>query len=95
MTIEWQQYAAKGSYDELIDDATGPRPAAQALCEYLASLSDEELRERKTAAELAILVMGITFTVYNTKAAASTALGRSTSCRALSPNANGTAPKPA
>lgn len=27
-------------------------------------MSDEELRERKTAAELAILVMGITFTVY-------------------------------
>lgn len=65
MTIEWQHYAASGSYyDELIAHATGPRPAARALCEYLASLSDEELRERKTAAELAILVMGITFTVY-------------------------------
>ena len=63
MTIEWQRYAASGvHYDELIDSATGPRPAAQALCDYLASLSDTELRERKTAAELAILVMGITFT---------------------------------
>ena len=65
MTIEWQRYAASGvHYDELIDSATGPRPAAQALCDYLTSLSDTELRERKTAAELAILVMGITFTVY-------------------------------
>ncbi|MFO1424533.1 MAG: circularly permuted type 2 ATP-grasp protein [Candidatus Competibacteraceae bacterium] len=65
MTIEWQRYAATGShYDELIANGTGPRPAARALCEYLASLSDEELHERKTAAELAILVMGITFTVY-------------------------------
>jgi uncharacterized circularly permuted ATP-grasp superfamily protein len=64
MTIEWQQYAAPGFYDELIDGTTGPRPAARTLCEYLASLSDEELQERKTAAELAILVMGITFTVY-------------------------------
>ncbi|MBK8183642.1 MAG: circularly permuted type 2 ATP-grasp protein [Candidatus Competibacteraceae bacterium] len=64
MTIEWQHYAAAGFYDELIDSATGPRRAARTLCEYLASLSDEELRERKTAAELAILVMGITFTVY-------------------------------
>jgi uncharacterized circularly permuted ATP-grasp superfamily protein len=58
MTIEWQHYAAPGFYDELIDNATGPRPAARALCEYLASLSDEDLRERKTAAELAILVHG-------------------------------------
>ena len=64
MTIEWRNYAATGAYDELIDGATGPRPAAKTLCEYLASLSDEELHERKTAAELAILVMGITFTVY-------------------------------
>lgn len=64
MTINWQQYAAPGCYDELIDDHSRPRPAAGALCEYLASLSDEDLRERKTAAELAILVMGITFTVY-------------------------------
>jgi len=53
MTIEWQHYAATGSYDELIDGAAEPRPAARALCEYLASLSDEELRERKTAAERA------------------------------------------
>ena len=65
MTIEWQHYAATDSYyDELIAYATGPRPAARALCEYLASLSDAELRERKTAADLDILVMGITFTVY-------------------------------
>ncbi|MFZ1325153.1 MAG: circularly permuted type 2 ATP-grasp protein [Candidatus Contendobacter sp.] len=65
MTIEWRNYAAGGShYDELIANGKGPRPAARALCDYLASLSDEELSERKTAAELAILVMGITFTVY-------------------------------
>ena len=65
MTIEWRSYAATdNTYDELIDRVTGPRPAAGTLCGYLASLSDEELRERKLAAELAILVMGITFTVY-------------------------------
>lgn len=65
MSIEWRHYAATAAYyDELIAPGTGPRPAARALCEYLASLSDEELSERKTSAELAILVMGITFTVY-------------------------------
>src|SRR5690606_31288533 len=42
-----------------------PRVAARGLSRYLRSLSDDELRERKDAAELAILVMGITFTVYD------------------------------
>jgi len=65
MTIRWQSYQANGFYDELIDDVSRPRPAARVLCDYLASLSDEELSERKTAAELAIQVMGITFTVYH------------------------------
>lgn len=64
MTIDWQHYATAGFHDELLAQPGAPRPAAQVLCNYLASLSDEELRERKTAAELAIQVMGITFTVY-------------------------------
>ena len=33
--------------------------------QYLRRLSDEDLRERRDAAELAMRVMGITFTVYN------------------------------
>ena len=64
MTIDWKQYASPGCYDELLDDRSQPRAASRTLCEYLASLSDGDLRERKTAAELAIMVMGITFTVY-------------------------------
>ena len=58
--LPWQQYAAPGCYDELINNGSGPRPAARALCEYLASLSDEELSERKTTAELLILLMSWT-----------------------------------
>jgi uncharacterized circularly permuted ATP-grasp superfamily protein len=64
MAIDWQHYPTDGLYDELISTPSEPRTAAQWLCEYLASLSDEELHERRTAAELAIQVMGITFTVY-------------------------------
>ena len=41
-----------------------PRDAARFLCHYFRSLSDADLQERKAAAELAIRVMGITFTVY-------------------------------
>jgi len=64
MTINWQDYNSPGFYDELIGAPGVPRPAARILCDYLASLNDDELSERKTAAELAIQVMGITFTVY-------------------------------
>jgi uncharacterized circularly permuted ATP-grasp superfamily protein len=37
----------------------------QALCSYLRALKDSEIEEYKAAAELAIRVMGITFTVYS------------------------------
>ncbi|PWV60138.1 circularly permuted type 2 ATP-grasp protein [Plasticicumulans acidivorans] len=64
-TLDWQHYRADGFFDELIAAGGIPRPVARALCEHLAALSDAELAERKTAAELAIRVMGITFTVYS------------------------------
>ncbi len=64
MSIDWKTYHRPGLFDELIGDDGQPRPAARALCDHLASLSDSELRERKDASELAILTMGITFTVY-------------------------------
>jgi uncharacterized circularly permuted ATP-grasp superfamily protein len=65
MTIDWQNYHIEEFYDELLSAPGQTRPAARVLCDYLASLSDDELSERKTAAELAIQVMGITFTVYS------------------------------
>ncbi len=65
MGIDWQVYDSGGAWDELIGPGGRPRVAARQLCKYLKSLSDDELRGRKDAAELAILVMGITFTVYN------------------------------
>lgn len=64
MTIRWGSYKVKGIHDELIRAAGKPRPAAQALCDYLHSLKDKEIEEYKAAADLAIHVMGITFTVY-------------------------------
>ncbi|MEN9849779.1 MAG: hypothetical protein RL368_2519 [Pseudomonadota bacterium] len=64
MAIDWKNYAVNGFYDELINSENKPRPAALELCQYLDSLKDSELQESKNAAELTILVMGITFTVY-------------------------------
>ena len=64
MTIEWREYATAGLWDELISSTGRARPGAGKLCKTLARLSNEELSARKTAAELAIRTMGITFTVY-------------------------------
>ncbi|OQW93359.1 MAG: hypothetical protein BWK79_11535 [Beggiatoa sp. IS2] len=64
MPIDWNSYNVKNFYDELIESPDKARPAAIELCKYLSQLSDEELKERKNASELAIIVMGITFTVY-------------------------------
>jgi len=65
MAIDWQDYQTDNLYDELIATPGSVRPGAEELCHYLSSLSDTELKERKDAAELAIAVMGITFTVYS------------------------------
>lgn len=64
MTIRWGSYRVKGLYDELLRASGRPRPAAEALCNYLRSLKDQDIEEYKAAAESAIHVMGITFTVY-------------------------------
>ncbi|MCG3143866.1 MAG: hypothetical protein HONDAALG_01238 [Gammaproteobacteria bacterium] len=65
MRIDWTRYKARGCYDELIAAPGEPRPGATGLCNYLASLSPEEVKVRMAAADLAIKTMGITFTVYS------------------------------
>jgi uncharacterized circularly permuted ATP-grasp superfamily protein len=51
--------------DELIGDDGAPRPVAAALMQLIDSLGTETLVERQQVAELDILTMGITFTVYS------------------------------
>lgn len=65
MPIDWNQYQPGDFWDELMHPSGRARPGAGPLTRYLAGLSDEELQQRKTAAELAIQEMGITFTVYS------------------------------
>jgi len=62
--VDWDTYSFDGFYDELIASPGKPRPEAHMLCEYLARLDAKELGEHKAAAELAILLMGITINVY-------------------------------
>jgi uncharacterized circularly permuted ATP-grasp superfamily protein len=54
-----------GNWDELFEAGGTPRPAAKALAELLTGLGLAELQERQDLAELDILALGITFTVYS------------------------------
>lgn len=63
--LQWSEYACDGFYDELMASPGVPHEAAAILCDYLAELGGRELAELKNAAEVAIQVMGITFTVYS------------------------------
>jgi uncharacterized circularly permuted ATP-grasp superfamily protein len=63
--IDWSDYRANGCWDELLADDGKPRVAGSKLAKYLGELSAQELSERRLAAELAIKLMGITFTVYS------------------------------
>ena len=65
MTINWREYVCDGMWDELVTPAGRSRAGAERLLAALERLSADEVRERKTAAELAIRAMGITFTVYD------------------------------
>ncbi|MFN2410101.1 MAG: circularly permuted type 2 ATP-grasp protein, partial [Halomonas sp.] len=63
--VNWNNYACRDFYDELLAAPGKPRESAGELCNMLARFSAEELAERKTAADIAIRTMGITFTVYS------------------------------
>ncbi len=61
----WENYKTETAYDELMCSEFQPRPISYRLCQYLNSLNKSDIDKRKIAAELAILEMGITFTVYS------------------------------
>jgi uncharacterized circularly permuted ATP-grasp superfamily protein len=53
-----------GAWDELLEPDGTPRPAAAELVSHLRALGAFELQARQDQADLDILAMGITFTVY-------------------------------
>ena len=63
-SINWNKYESK-TYDELLAAPGIPRDAAVELVRHLAGLAADEVEDLKTTAEVAIQVMGITFTVYS------------------------------
>jgi uncharacterized circularly permuted ATP-grasp superfamily protein len=65
MSKIWEKYQTEVAYDELMYAPFQPRPGSHSLCQYLNTLTSESIEKRKLAAELAILEMGISFTVYS------------------------------
>ncbi|MCX7106026.1 MAG: circularly permuted type 2 ATP-grasp protein [Methylococcales bacterium] len=61
----WKNYKTDIAYDELMYSEFQSRAVSHRLCQYLDSLKKEDIDKRKIAAELAIMEMGISFTVYS------------------------------
>jgi uncharacterized circularly permuted ATP-grasp superfamily protein len=59
------RYPLTHAMDEAVSPEGETRAAARALFDYLSRLTAQDLRERRTAVERAIMTMGITFTVYS------------------------------
>jgi uncharacterized circularly permuted ATP-grasp superfamily protein len=63
----FRTYLLDHAYDEMFDAQGLPRPPYAALFERLLNQDPQELTERQSAADLAFLHQGITFTVYGQK----------------------------
>jgi uncharacterized circularly permuted ATP-grasp superfamily protein len=63
----WTNYPANKAYDEMIHANGYPHPLCATLAQYLQTLGVEALKGHRSAADAAILEMGITFTVYSEK----------------------------
>lgn len=65
MTINWKTYDPDKFYDEIISSPGNARAPARRLVSHLRSLTDDDIRDRRNSADVAIKKMGITFTVYS------------------------------
>lgn len=63
----WKNYQADRAFDEMLTAQSQPRPICETLSDYLQTLGVDAIKGRRSAADAAILEMGITFTVYNEK----------------------------
>jgi uncharacterized circularly permuted ATP-grasp superfamily protein len=64
MRVNWKSYNPGKFFDEMISSPGYARKSSRRLASYLSQLTHEELLEKKTAADLAIKTMGVSFTVY-------------------------------
>ena len=65
MASLWDDYPVTETFDEMRGAANQARPSSSRLNHYLDSIGHQALDARRTAADMAIMEMGITFTVYS------------------------------
>lgn len=63
--MKWNSYDPTPFFDEVLEKHDKPRPVAKDLFQYLESLSNSELQDRKASAERCIKEMGVSFTIYS------------------------------
>ncbi|MBF0275776.1 MAG: circularly permuted type 2 ATP-grasp protein [Nitrospinae bacterium] len=61
--MDFSKYNTDGFFDELFDEKHKPRSSAKVLIEKLETLTLKEFKQRQVSAELALLNMGITFSL--------------------------------
>src|ERR1700730_6669058 len=66
--MRFADYSTAGCFDEMFDEPSQPRAAAQPLIQFMETLPEGELLRRQQSAERALLHMGITFNVYGDSA---------------------------
>lgn len=64
MSKPWRSYRTGAFFDELMTDRGSPRVTPRRAINFFRGLSADELQARRSAAELAIKEMGISFTVH-------------------------------
>jgi len=65
--MNFTNYQTEGFYDELLEATGQPRAGAELLGRRISDMAPGELRQRQSAAEAALLQLGITFAVYGDK----------------------------
>lgn len=65
MMESWKSYKSAPFFDELITEHGNPRSCAKRLVNHLQALSEDEMAARRSAAELTIREMGVSFTIYS------------------------------
>jgi len=65
MNNSWKSYNTGEFFDELVTPKGSPRACARRVVNMLQKLPQDEMADRRSAAELAIREMGISFTIYS------------------------------
>lgn len=65
MAVQWDLYNPEDFYDELFSAKGQPRPSAAALIQWMQGLRPDELQRHRETAEVALLKLGVTFSVYS------------------------------